>query len=195
VTLSAGNGQCELVVSGGNFDRGVLTHVAVGGQSISVDSCKHTCVQCLFCVRLRHLMRDLRCSASELRCAAIPAGRGTDLALDLAFSNHVASDMTFDVHVDNALSYADARIHEVALAGERVQIKGANFGPVGALGDDVLKFDDAPCTDARVDEHDALASCKVARVCNNDMSKMRLCVAGCAYAGETQQSSRRWRRR
>lgn len=44
-TTCPADGHCEIVISGGNFDRGVLTRIAIGGQQIDVDRCRYSATE------------------------------------------------------------------------------------------------------------------------------------------------------
>jgi hypothetical protein len=133
------DGRTTVRIAGGNFDRGVLTRVLVGGAPLNVTLCK--------------------VSSRMLTCSAVPAGRGADKSLELEFTSHAAQDMLFTVRVDEAISYAEPTIHGVELKGERVHVTGEHFGPVGELHSAAVQVDGEACVDARVEVADELVTC------------------------------------
>jgi hypothetical protein len=133
------DGRVAVRISGGNFERGVLTRVLVGGQPLDVAQCEAT--------------------PRALVCSAVPAGRGAHQSLELQFTSHAAQDMLFTVKLADAFDYAAPAISAVELVGERVHITGEHFGPAGALHKSAVLVDGEACVDARVEVADQLLSC------------------------------------
>eukprot|EP00019_Armaparvus_languidus_P007457 CAMPEP_0168598518 /NCGR_PEP_ID=MMETSP0420-20121227/11453_1 /TAXON_ID=498008 /ORGANISM="Pessonella sp." /LENGTH=834 /DNA_ID=CAMNT_0008635867 /DNA_START=40 /DNA_END=2544 /DNA_ORIENTATION=+ len=133
------DGSCELRISGGNFDRGVLVSVRVGEQEVDVSTCEH--------------------DARQIVCSRVPSGLGKLMHVSVKFSQHAAADVSREATHENAFGYAAPQVHSVELHENRVRVKGVNFGPRGELPRDAVTVNGQPCAEPRVDEHDTSLTC------------------------------------